>query len=91
MNGWIVISTAVSAASMVAIVIYTIKSHRLVSGIQERDAEYKQQITDLYQAMVICGLFSGDPRTIGEGDMPKKISFFKQYYKGKTEIFPNVK
>jgi len=58
-------------------------NYRLYKVIQKKDTEYKEQISDLYQAIVIATLLSGPTST---GGIEKAIQEFKSHYKGKTRI-----
>jgi hypothetical protein len=55
----------------------------LYKVIQKKKAEYKEQISDLYQAIVIATLLSGPTST---GGIEKATQEFKSLYKGKTRI-----
>ena len=90
-----IIAMFFSAAATVAIAIYAIKSHKLANKnyqlAQEikkanelktqSDDEYRQQVSDLYKAIVISNIVA---------NRPKPIDHFKEYYKqagGKIKIF----
>ena len=62
-------------------------SYRLASKIQERDKEHRQQISDLYQSIVISNILSDPNATEGSARLDAKIKVFKLFYKGKTPIF----
>lgn len=77
----------VIAEATVVIAIFAYVSYRLASNIQTRDEDYRQQITDLYQAMVISYLTHGTETGSSSRKMEYKISKFKEHYTGKTTIF----
>ena len=81
------VAICVSAIAMVIVAWYAIKSHKLAVELKSRDVEYRQHVTDLYQALIICNLASIDPETTGTKGMGGKIDFFKKHYKGETPIF----
>ena len=87
----IMISSIVTAVATTMIAIFTWCSYCLSQQIKKvtedqikRDEEFKSQIKDLYQAIVISNLLSG-PSSFG--DLPKAINAFKSQYKGKFRIF----
>jgi hypothetical protein len=93
-----VIASAISAIATIVIAIYAGKSHELsVKSYQlaqeikvanelktKGDQEFREQVSDLYQAIVISTLLSG-PGTYSI--MDSLIDAFKSKYKGKTPIF----
>ncbi|RLD18703.1 MAG: hypothetical protein DRI36_00765 [Caldiserica bacterium] len=74
---WIVVSSIVSAIATLAIAIFTYLNFR-------KDKKFKQELKDLYQAIVIATILSG-PTSYGEFEKAKNV--FKEVYKGKTDIF----
>jgi len=77
-------ATIAMAVATVIIAWYAYCNYRLYKTMQEKEIEYKEQISDLYQAIVIATLMSG-PTSFA--DMGKTIEAFNSYYKGKTKIF----
>ena len=73
----------------VAIFFCAFASYRLASKIQERDEEHRQQISDLYQAIVISNLISSlaGPDLSNLSLIENMIREFNKKYKGKTPIF----
>lgn len=90
-----IISQIISAIATVVIAIVTWQNFLLIKKINKRDAdyrkhlankddEYKSNIKDLYQAIVISNLLSG-PSSYGA--LNQAIDAFKSQYKGKVQIF----
>ena len=96
MNWIIAVSAVISAFATLVIAFYAWKSHQLTQAIQKRDEEYKQQTSDLYQAMVISNLLgpqissNADENAIRIRFLEKKgpIKIFNELYTGQTSIFP---
>ena len=88
----VVISSIVTALATTVITIFSWRSYCLSEEIKKstedqgkREEEFKSQVKDLYQAIVISNVFSG-PSCCGE--LTQAIDAFKsQYYKGKFKIF----
>ena len=87
----VVTSSIVTALATTAIAIFSWCSYCLSKEIKKsmedqskREEEFKSQVKDLYQAIVISNLLSG-PSSFG--DLPKAINAFKSQYKGKFRIF----
>ena len=85
------ISAVITAISTLVIAIYSWKSYELSIELkrsndvsQKRDQEYRQQTSDLFQAMTIAMLISG-PTSIGGFGSARDM--FNSLYKGKTQIF----
>jgi predicted PurR-regulated permease PerM len=76
-----VIAIIITAIATGVIAYYATQSHKLASKIQIRDDEFRQQIKDLYQAIVVSNVIEPSP-----GDTSKAIKHFKEFYKGKTPI-----
>lgn len=83
----ITIATCFSAGATVAIAAYAYFNHKLTLEVQKRDKEYRQQVSDLYQAMAISYLLYGTETTSATRTIDYKIKEFKNLYKGKTNIF----
>ena len=83
----IVFSTLVSSIATVVIAIYAYRSYQLSSNIQKQSQEYQQQVSDLYQAIVISNTFSDPNANLDSTHLEHKIKAFKELYKGKTPIF----
>ena len=81
MNIWV----GISAVATVAIAFLAFFNYRLVSKIQTTEKDFRQQISDLYQAIVISNMLSG-PVQVNSAEMDGKIRRFKEIYKGKTHI-----
>jgi len=92
MNGLLMtVVTIIMAAATVALAIFAWQSNKLSKEIKRtndlretEDKEFKQQVTDLYQAIVVAEIIS-TPNMIGQYDAI--IKAFKSHYKGKTPIF----
>ena len=82
---------AVYTIATIIIAIYAWRSHKLAEQIKHanelretEDKEFRQRISDLYQAIVISTLLSAPS---GYGAIGEAIDAFRSYYKGKTLIF----
>jgi hypothetical protein len=71
---------------------YTKKNYDLAREIksmnetlQKRDEEFREQVSDLYKAIVIATLISGPSGYELDGN--RVLGKFRQLYNGKTEIF----
>lgn len=64
----------------IAIALCAIASFVLAWIINQRDDEFRQQLSDLYYAMVLSNLLSSD------SGLEKRFILFKQNYQGKTPI-----
>lgn len=71
---------ALSAIATVAIAILAWSNYILAKEIKETREKQDEETKDLFQAMVIANIASG-PHTYSES-----LRFFKENYKGKTEI-----
>ena len=87
----VVTSSIVTALATTAIAIFSWNSYCLSKQIKKatedqikRDEEFKSQIKDLYQAIVISNVLSG-PSSYGA--LTQAIDAFKSQYKGKFKIF----
>lgn len=78
------IAAIITSIATVIIAWYAYCNYRLYKVIQEKDAEYKEQISDLYQAIVIATLLSGPS---SYGGIEEAIKEFNRHYKGKTKVF----
>jgi hypothetical protein len=74
-------ANVVIAIATVVIAIFAIMSYRLGSKIQSRDEGFRQQISDLYQAVVISSVITGP-----QPELTRAIRRFKVLYKGTTPI-----
>ncbi len=86
-----VVSTAMTALATVMIWVYARKSHQLAQALKQteeararRDDEFREQLSDLYQAIVIATVLSG-PSSFGQ--FHNSVEVFNQQYTGKTPIF----
>ena len=78
---------SIIAIATVVIAIFAIASFVLAWSIQQRDKENRQQISDLFQAIVISNILSNPEATLGSSHLDGKIKLFKEFYKGKTPIY----
>jgi len=80
----VIATSIVSAIAIVVIAIYTVISYRLSSRIKSRDDEFRQQVSDLFKAIVISNIITfPKPPTLA-------IKEFNNYFEkagGKTRIF----
>ena len=83
----IVLSTLITALATVAIAIFTYVNYQLASKIQKQDKKYRQQTSDLFQAIVISNILSDPEARLGNKNLDNNIEAFKQMYKGQTPIF----
>jgi len=86
-----VIAIILTSFATVVIAYYAWRSHKISETIikltQKRDdeeKEFKQQIKDLYQAIVVSNIVLGPE---GVGPRESSIQAFKRLYKGDTKIF----
>jgi hypothetical protein len=91
MNELLVISTAVSALATCVIAVYSCFSWKLTVEMKrandlkdKADQEFKEQVSDLYRAIVVATILSG-PSSYGSLD--QATSAFNAQYAGKTKIF----
>ena len=75
------------AIATVVIAGCAIVSYRLAKSMEKRDKEYRQQTSDLYQAMVITYMMHGLEGASAFSTLENKIREFQMKYKGKTPIF----
>lgn len=75
------LAIVISAIATVAIAIFTWLNYQIYKKLQEKDEEYKNQISDLYKAIVISNLLSGN------SDLDMTYKRFNKEYTGKTKIF----
>ena len=95
-----IITEILTTLSTVVIAWYSFQSYRLskeikrVNDLREKsEEEFKRQISDLYQAIVVATLISG-PSSVGavtQTGIDSVKNTFNQYYKGSTQIFPEKK
>jgi hypothetical protein len=90
-NFIIYISPLISMVATAVIAFYAWRSYELSQQIKNTndlkikgDQEFREQLSDLYQAITISTLLSGPSST---GAFDRAISAFKSQYKGKTPIF----
>lgn len=77
MNIFLIISTIATCV----IAYYAFESHNLTRALMLKDKHHKQEINDLYRAIVISNLFCAGEST------DTKMKSFKDLYTGKTKIF----
>lgn len=85
------LATVAMAIATIFLAISAYQSNKLAKEIKrandlrrEEDKEFKQQISDLYQAIVISNVVSTSGMI---GNFKVVIDAFKAFYKGKTVIF----
>lgn len=87
------ISTVVMAMATVCLAFLAYESNRLAKEIKRtndlreaEDKEFRRQVSDLYQAIVVATIING--AKFGD-QVPAIIDVFKRYYKGKPPYFNN--
>lgn len=81
MEEWImVLSVGITASATVVIAYYAWVNHEIASKIQSRDDEFRQEMKDLYVAMVLSNLLSSD------SGIGRRKTLFEEAYEGKTRI-----
>jgi len=83
----IYITSGVTAIATAVIAVYAWQSHKLLKQINQKDLEFRQQVKDLYQAIVLSNLMNTVGKTGAMGSIGGVISEFSTYYKGETPIF----
>lgn len=85
---WIVIcATAVSAVSTAVIGYFAYVSFKLQNAVNLKADQHRQELADLYQAIVIATILSGISGT-NTGEIKKQMNNFNEHYSGNTIIFP---
>jgi hypothetical protein len=79
-------SSVIIIIATTAIAACAIASFFLALKIQKRDNEYRQQTSDLFQAIVISNILSDPQATLGSTHLDHKLIVFEEFYKGKTPI-----
>ena len=87
MSAIIIIAASVSAVATAVIAWHAVASHKLASKIQTRDDEFREQISDLYEAIILSVFIAPEVKTTRGSTLEGRIRIFNQHYKGKTEIF----
>jgi integrase len=82
-----IFSMLITAGATGVIAWYAIANHILSSNISLRDEEYRQQTSDLFQAIVISNILSDPEARLGNVKLDHNIEAFKKIYKGKTPIY----
>ena len=77
----------ISAIATGVIAISTALNLWLISKIKSSDDEFHQRVSDLYEAIVISNFMTPEANMEKGGTLEGTIRIFKEYYKGKTEIF----
>ncbi len=79
----VIVASIINTIATVAIAIYASKAHTLTKKMKESQQQRDEEISDLYQAIVIATILSGPsgPR------IDDILSTFKKTYKGTTKIF----
>ncbi len=82
--------SAITATATVVIAYYAWQNHQLTQQLKrsaeaerESNREFRQQTSDLYQALVITGAMTAPG---GVDYIDRTIGIFKSHYKGKTPI-----
>jgi hypothetical protein len=70
----------ITAIATAVIALNALMSYRLVSRIQTRDNDFRQQLRDLYEAIVISNLL------FSETGLDRRLALFEGTYQGKTPI-----
>ena len=83
----IVYASLVSAMATVVIAFCAIVSFSIAFSLWKRDKEFRQQTSDLFQAIVISNILSDPEARLGNFKLDDNIEAFKELYKGKTPIF----
>jgi len=83
MENLIIISSAISALATIAIAYYAFRAHNLTKEMRRTQENRDQEVSDLYQAIVIATLLSG-PTASNIGSLTPT---FEKLYNGKTKIF----
>jgi hypothetical protein len=76
-----ILGTWITALATAVIAYHAVASHVLSQKIRARDEEFRQQVTDLYQALIIITAGVSGPTTESHA-----IKRFKELYKGNTPI-----
>jgi len=87
----------INLLAICVIAYYAFESHRLAKNshkqeknfretLNEINEKHQQELRDLYQAIVISTIMSGNSNSKVVKDT---INLFKQHYSGKVEIFKN--
>ena len=82
-----IIITIFSVISAIATCIIAYSSHRLAKNINKSTGQHRQELYDLYQAMVVATFISG-PAGSNLNAQKDNIKTFKKLYNDKTKIFP---
>lgn len=77
----------ITALATAAIAFYSFMSYQLASKIQSRDDEFRREVKDLYQAIVVSNLVLAQGPVGICSNMEGRIGYFNEYYKGETSIF----
>ena len=96
------VSIVVTTAATVVIALYAWKNHRVAvnsyglsqelaqkeSNRSQREQEFRQQMKDLCEAIVVATIVSDPTRS---GQYVNTVSAFKALYKGQTPLFEHIK
>ena len=84
-SDWVMVgATVVTAVATGVIAFFTWKMHQVTQQHSRKEEEFRQQLSDLYQAITIATLLSGNSNA---GVLRNAIEAFKSVYKGTTPIF----
>ena len=76
-----ILAMGITTLATAVIAYHAVASHVLSQKISARDEEFRQQVTDLYQAIVIITAVVSGPSSESHA-----IKRFKELYKGRTPI-----
>jgi len=73
--------TALTTLATIVVAWYAYSNHKLTREIRGSEERHQQELSALFQAIVIATLLTSSH------DLKLTLDAFKQYYQGKTEIF----
>ena len=74
------LGTITTAFAMIYVALFTFETNRSNDLRETKDKEFRQQLSDLYQAIIIATAIGGPH------DTSKVLKKFRELYKGKTPI-----
>lgn len=80
-----IISTFMTMMATCVIAYYALENHRLTKSLISKDDEFKQELRDLYKAIVVSNLC----KATSDADIKKRE--FESMYDGKTPILKEYK
>jgi hypothetical protein len=72
-----------TTAAIIVIAFYAYSNYKLTVQLRDSAKHHQQELSDLYQAIVIATLLTSNTGT----DVNLLITTFNHYYKGATKIF----